>query len=120
MNASPASGANRRKLFASWLSYMKSGDVVAPDADGALVRLIDTPGRVPVTPIEQRLARALGESGALPLVKLVSRIAEDLYEAELSRGAAVSDLGMFGSGLFTVEVVRELRVGDGILWKISH
>lgn len=120
MNTPRAAGVNARKLFASWLGYMRSGGVVAPRADDKLVRLIDAPNRLPVTIVEQRLAAVLRESGALSSVNLVSRVAEALYEAELGRGAAVSDLGMFGSGLFTAEVVQELRAGDGILWKISH
>lgn len=116
MNASRPNGVNTRKLFASWLSYMKSD----ASAEGGQVRLIEAPSRLPVSAIEQRLARALRESGPVSLARLVRTIAEELYEAELRKGAAASDLGMFGSGLFTAEVVRGLQAGDGFLWKINR
>ncbi len=120
MKAPRATGASPRTLFASWLRYVKSSEVVASRADDGLVQLIDRPSRPPATAIEQRLTRALQDSGSVPSVQLVQAVAEGLYETELRRGAAVSDLGMFGSGLFTAEIVRELRLGDGILWKINR
>ncbi len=114
-------GCKTRKPFASWLGQSTSGGVVKPKADDAVVRLIDSPHRLPATSIEQRLASLLRrESEPVFFGILVKRIAEDIYEEELRMGAAVLDIGMFGSRLFHGDVVRELKAGDGILWEIKH
>jgi hypothetical protein len=30
------------------------------------------------------------------------------------------DIGLFGSRLFNGDVIRELKAGDGVLWKIEE
>jgi hypothetical protein len=50
----------------------------------------------------------------------VNEIAAELYTDELRNGAGVLDLGLFGSRLFSGDVMRELKAGDGILWEIEQ
>ena len=93
------------------------GDASAISA-GPVVRLVDTPRRQAETAIELQIIAILKEAGAVSHDQLVQRIARDLYEGELRRGAAVVDIGMFGSRLFEPEVALSLRVGDGTIWEI--
>ena len=80
---------------------------------------IDSPQRLPATPIEHRLISALKKVGVISFEKLVKTVAADLYAEELRKGAGVLDIGLFGSRLFNDDVVRELNAGDGILWEIK-
>jgi hypothetical protein len=75
---------------------------------------------LPATPVEQRLIAALKEAGPVSFATLVKRVAADLYAEELGKGAGVLDIGLFGDRLFSREVVRELKAGDGILWEIKQ
>jgi hypothetical protein len=84
----------------------------------AVVQLIDSPRRLPATPIEQRLLSALKEAGPISLANLVKRVAAELYSDELRRGAGVLDIGLIGDRLFNHDIVRELNAGNGILWEI--
>jgi hypothetical protein len=84
----------------------------------AVVQLIDSPRRLPATPIEQRLSSALKEAGPISLANLVKRVAAELYSDELRRGAGVLDIGLIGDRLFNRDIVRELNAGNGILWEI--
>lgn len=47
------------------------------------------------------------------------RVAEDLYQEELHLGAAIVDIGLFGSGLFDRDVSAAIKAADGILWKVA-
>jgi hypothetical protein len=53
----------------------------------AVVQLIDSPRRLPETPIERRLWSALKETCPILLVSLVRRVAAELYKDELRHGA---------------------------------
>ena len=87
--------------------------------NAATVRLIESPPRLPETLIEQRLAKRLKETGPISLLALVSGVAADLYSDELRKGAGVLDIGLFGSRLFSADVMQELKASDGILWEIK-
>lgn len=89
------------------------------EADTAVVRLIESPRRLPTTPIEQRLVSVLKEVGSVTVAGLVKRVAAELYADELRGGAAVLDIGLIGDRLFNRDVVRELRAADGVLWEIK-
>ena len=89
------------------------------EADTAAVRLIESPHRLPTTPIEQRLVFVLKEVGPVTVAGLVKRVAAELYADELRGGAAVLDIGLIGDRLFNRDVVRELRAADGVLWEIK-
>ena len=58
----------------------------------------------PRTTIELQIISILQKAGAVSHDQLVQRVARNLYEGELRRGAAVVDIGMFGSRLFEPEV----------------
>jgi len=108
------SGSIMRKLFTA-----KSGGAFRTEADAGMVRLIDSPHRLPATPIEQRLSSALKEAGPLPVALLVKRVAVELYSDELCKGAAVLDIGLLGDHIFNRDIIRELDAGNGILWAIK-
>ncbi|HYJ17236.1 MAG TPA: hypothetical protein VE170_17215 [Candidatus Limnocylindria bacterium] len=72
-----------------------------------------------MTVIELQIISMLKEAGSVSHEHLVQRVARDLYEGELRRGAAVVDIGLFGSRLFEREVVETLKHGDGALWDIA-
>jgi hypothetical protein len=85
-----------------------------------VVQLIDSPRRLPATPIEQRLWSALKETGPISLASLVKRVAAELYSDELCQGAGVLDIGLIGDRLFNRDIIRELNAGNGILWEIKQ
>jgi hypothetical protein len=117
MTGSEAAKRQMRKLFPASLNRTKSDGAFKPAADVAIVRLIDSPLRLPVTPIEQRLLATL-KAGSVSFEKLVQLVAADLYKEELNKGAGVLDIGLFGGRLFNYDIVRELKAADGILWEI--
>jgi hypothetical protein len=84
------------------------------------VRLLDTPQRLPMTPIEKHVIATLRESGESSFATLVKEVSRNLLRAELRQGAGVLDIGLLGSRLFDDEVVRELQAGDGVLWEIKR
>jgi hypothetical protein len=86
----------------------------------AVVQLVDSPRRLPATPIEQRLSSALKETGPISLASLVKRVAAELYSDELRQGAGILDIGLIGDRLFNRDIVRELNAGNGILWEIKQ
>ena len=100
----------------------KPGHKVAKDKDSAQihVRLLEPVQRLPITPVERLAIRRLKGTGSMPFNQLVALVAKDLYHEELRAGAGVLDIGLFGSGLFTRDVTRDLKAGDGILWKIKQ
>jgi hypothetical protein len=79
---------------------------------------MDMPQRPPVTAFEQRVISKLTETGPVSLTNLVKTVAGEVYAEELRRGSGVLDIGLFGSRLFSSDVVRELEGGDGVLWEI--
>lgn len=113
-------GRTMRKLFPGSMSRSHSAGAHSAEADRALVRLIDSPRRLPATPIEQQLVAALRKAGPASVATLVKRVADDLYKEELYKGAGVLDIGLFGGRLFNRDVVRELMAADGILWQIKQ
>jgi hypothetical protein len=118
MTGSEAAKRQMRKLlFPASLGHTKFNDAFKPAADVAIVRLIDSPLRLPATPIEQRLLAKL-KAGSVSFENLVQIVAADLYKEELRKGAGVLDIGLFGGRLFNSDIVRELKAADGILWKI--
>ena len=82
------------------------------------VRLLQPGSRPPVTPIEQAMVSALKHEVEMDFGTLVERVASELYLKEIRSGAWMLDLGLFGSGLFIPDVVRELQAGNGTLWEI--
>jgi len=114
------SGWKIGKLFVGPFGRRNSEVLARAEADGTVVRLIDCPGRVSPTPIQQRLISTLEKTGSVSLAGLVHAVSEALYAEELRMGAGVLDIGLFGSRLFDHDVVRELRAGDGILWQINE
>ena len=109
-----------RKLFAGSLSRSNWAGPFKAKAEGGVVRLIDSPHRLPATPLEHRVVSALKRAGAVSFENLVKNVADELYAEELHKGSGVLDIGLFGSRLFNSDVVRELKAADGILWEIKH
>ena len=120
MTKSESAGWQMRKLFRAPSNQPSFDDAVKPSAGAAIVQQIDSPQRLPATPIEHRLISALKKVGVISFEKLVKTVAADLYAEELRKGAGVLDIGLFGSRLFNDDVVRELNaarwnlVGDKI------
>jgi len=113
-------GSKIRRLFPVSLRRERSSGALRTEADAAVVRLIESPRRLPTTPIEQRLVSALKEAGPVPVSSLVKRVAAELYADELRGGAGVLDIGLLGDRLFNRDIIRELKAGDGILWEIRQ
>ena len=108
------------RLFQGLSSQTDTEGSVSAKTDAVAVRLIDSPRRVPATPIEQRLISTLRETESISFATLVNAVSADLYAEELRTGAGALDIGLFGSRLFNGDVIRELKAGDGILWKIGE
>ena len=106
------------RLFSIARGWRNSRDAASGISAGPVVRLVDTPRRQAENEIELQIISILQKAGAVSHDQLVQRVARDLYEGELRRGAAVVDIGMFGSRLFEPEVARSLRAGDGTIWEI--
>jgi hypothetical protein len=113
------SKSKMRKLFPSSISRAKSRGAFRTEADAAMVHLIDSPRRLPATPIEQRLSSALKDAGPMAVALLVKRVAAELYSDELRKGAAVLDIGLIGDHIFDRDIIRDLAAGNGILWEIK-
>jgi hypothetical protein len=109
-----------RKLFAGSLSRSDWAGPFKVKADVPVVRLMDSPRRLPGTPLEQRVISTLKETGPVSFANLVKTVAGEVYAEELRKGSGVLDIGLFGSRLFNSDVVRELKAGDGVLWEIKH
>jgi hypothetical protein len=107
-------------LFPHLIGRSTSGRAPVSEAQWAVVRLVETPPRHPATPIENQLLATLEKTGPVAAATLVRRVAADLYAEELRQGAGVLDIGLYGDRLFDHEIVRELRAGDGVLWKIQR
>jgi hypothetical protein len=109
-----------RDLFSASLTRGESDVSFNAAADIAVMQLIDSPRRLPATPIEERLASALKEAGPISIASLVKRVAAELYSDELRKGAGVLDIGLIGDRLFNRDIIRELNAGNGILWEIKQ
>ena len=114
------SGWKMGRLFKGLSSQTDTESAVSAKSDAAVVRLIDSPRRLPESSIEHRLISTLGESGSVSFARLVDAVSADLYAEELRAGAGALDIGLFGSRLFNGDVIRELKSGDGVLWKIEE
>jgi ABC-type sugar transport system ATPase subunit len=84
-----------------------------------IVRLIEPLPRPAATPIEKLTVSALSREGAIPLQSLVERVTSELYVEELSNGAWILDIGLFGKNLFIQDAVQEIKAGAGTLWQID-
>lgn len=84
------------------------------------VRLLDGSNRLPSTPVEKLAITTLKDRGPTPFPALVERVAHEVYRNEIRNGGWILDLGLFGSRLFTRDVTRELKAGDGIFWEIQQ
>ena len=115
MTDTKVSGRHRWRIFSA-ASHRRERD---PESKTVSVRLIADAQRAPKTPIETQIAATLKEAGTLSYDGLVQRVVTDLYQAELRRGAAVLDIGIFGSRLFERDVVSALKTSDGVLWVID-
>lgn len=83
------------------------------------VRLLEAGQRSPLTAVERLAVSALRHEGAMPLLLLAERVAQDLYRDALRHGAWVLDIGLFGRDIFVPDVVRELEAASGVLWEIE-
>jgi hypothetical protein len=110
---------SRAKIRDFLPALLRRGDT-GVSLSAAVVQLIDSPRRLPATPIEQRLSSALKETGPILLVSLVKRVAAELYNDELRQGAGVLDIGLIGDRLFNRDIIRALDSGNGILWEIKQ
>ena len=107
------------KIFSFARGWTNSSAAASGISTGPNVRLVDTRRREAENPIELQIISILKEAGSISQYHLVQRVARDLYEGELRRGAAVVDIGLFGSRLFEREVTETLKHGDGALWDIA-
>jgi hypothetical protein len=107
-----------KKFFADAPNRSKWAGLFKGETNAPIVRLMDMPQRPPVTAFEQRVISKLTETGPVSLANLVKTVAGEVYAEELRRGSGVLDIGLFGSRLFSSDVVRELEGGDGVLWEI--
>jgi hypothetical protein len=114
-----SAGWNWRQFSANslWRDENKSAAKTNPDV--MLVSLFNAPPHAPSMLVAERLAVALKQTGSMSFETLVTTVAEELYQQELRNGAAVLDIGLFGSRLFFPEVLGELRAGDGLYWEIK-
>lgn len=105
------------KLVKSWL---KGGPHGVPNDDfaAATVRLLHG-NRLPVTPMEKKLAAVIVAGNEIPIAQVIDAVAAELYREELQNGAATLDIGLFGKRLFARDVTRELIAGNGKLWEIQ-
>jgi hypothetical protein len=112
-------GWRMRRFLPGVLNRAKYEPGAWPEPVAAVVHLLHSRHYAPSTPISQRLASALSDGGWFSFERLVKRVATELYEEELRKGAGVLDIGLFGSRLFNADVVRELKTANGILWEIE-
>jgi hypothetical protein len=84
-----------------------------------IVRLIEPVDRPVVTPIEKLTLSNLRRERVIPFRLLVERVATELYQAELSKGAWILDIGLLGSKLFVPDVIDEIEARNGTLWQIE-
>ena len=115
MTDSKVSGRHIWRIFSA-ASHREARD---PASKTVSVRLIANAQCGPKTSIETLIAATLKEAGSLSYEGLIQRVVTDLYQAELRRGAAVLDIGIFGSRLFERDVVSALKISDGVLWVIG-
>jgi hypothetical protein len=99
------------KLLKSWL---KAGPHGVPNDDftAATVRLLHG-NRLPVTPLEKKLAAVIVAGNEIPIAQVIDAVAAELYREELQNGAATLDIGLFGKRLFARDVTRELIAETG-------
>jgi hypothetical protein len=84
-----------------------------------IVRLIEPVDQPVITPIEKLALSNLRREGVIPFRLLVERVATELYQAELRKGAWLLDIGLLGSKLFVPAVIGEIEARNGTLWQIE-
>jgi hypothetical protein len=89
-------------------------------ADDTTVRLIRPSPRQPATAVERAVIATLSHVDKISLSTLVERVAGAVYREEVAMGAAILDIGLFGSKLFAHDVAAELSAGNGVLWSIER
>ena len=89
-------------------------------ASESIVRLLDDPCRGPATLAERRAVALLAREGAVPLRRLVERVARDLYRDELRHGGSTAEIGFAGSALFRADAERVIADAAGSLWMIDR
>ncbi|MBI2088992.1 MAG: hypothetical protein HYT78_09655 [Deltaproteobacteria bacterium] len=89
------------------------------NANDLVVQLLASPSRQPESSVERLTIALLRQEGPTPFPALVERVAREVYLDEIRNGAWVTDIGLFGPGLFVPDVVRELEAGNGVLWEIK-
>jgi hypothetical protein len=85
-----------------------------------IVRLLDPADQPVVTPIEKLTLSNLKREGVIPFRLLVERVATELYQAELRKGAWILDIGLLGSKLFVPAIIDEIEARNGTLWQIEN
>ena len=70
--------------------------------------LIRLAGKPPANASESLVERIIGEGKSAPLPWLEERVRDELYRAELRRGAWETDIGVWGPTLFRTEAARVL------------
>jgi len=91
----------------------------AKGLDGFTIRLLKA-SRSPATTVERLSVEILKREGRTSLVKLVERVAREIYSDEVRSGAWALDIGLYGPNLFVSDVISELKSGNGILWQIEE
>ncbi len=91
----------------------------AKGLDGSTIRLIKA-SRSPATTVERLSVEILKREGRTSLMKLVERVAREIYSDEVRSGAWALDIGLYGPNLFVSDVISELKSGNGILWQIEE
>jgi hypothetical protein len=109
----------------SWKSKWRKGTMVGKGpkgetegVEGLTIRLLEA-SRPPVRSVERLAVEILKREGRTSFTDLVEHIARELYFDELRHGASVLDIGLYGPDLCVPNVASELKLGDGILWKIE-
>lgn len=94
-------------------------DAAPIDDSRAVVRLLSTPRRQPLTLAERSAISHLQASDEVPLAVLVSTVARDLYRDALHHGGWAAEIGDVSRGLFVSDAAHAVREADGILWAIG-
>jgi hypothetical protein len=95
-----------------------AGRAVGAESE-SIVRLLDDPCRGPATLAERRAVALLAREGAVPLRRLVERVARDLYRDELRHGGSTAEIGFGGSALFRADAEQVIADAAGSLWMID-
>src|SRR5262249_61227643 len=87
----------------------KTEGVGGEPSHDAIVRLLDPVDRPVVTPIEKLTLSNLKREGVIPFRLLVERVATELCQAELRKGAWILDIGLMVGKLFVPAIIDEIE-----------